>query len=752
MTPSEKLNADILPDSVEHGKPRSSRSRAQMRFRGSPVKAQKPSLSRRPTPHLPIPKELPLQYLKGVGPMRAQTLAKMGIVRPEDLIHTYPRAWEDRRLLHTVRDAVMGEKTTLRGTVRAVDIATTRSGLGLASVVFEDATGKLDAVWYKKMNPRYDVFSGLRQQLQVGRSLVIYGGLEWGPHGRQLRVEDHAFLSAADQKLEGDDRFHFDRIVPVYTVPEDMSAKFLRTLVGRVLGDTGAPPVEMLPPWVLQRFSFPSKSWAVQKIHFPESLVEKEKARTRLAFEEFLLLETALGLLRQRVKTEPKQHHYQLKRHLLTPFREGLGFEFTEAQKRVIREIFEDMQSPAPMNRLLQGDVGSGKTLVALCAMLLAVENGGQAVLMAPTEILAEQHATTFRRMLGSLPVRVALLTGRQSAAEKRQTLDSVAAGKIDLVIGTHALVQNRVRFSRLMLAVIDEQHRFGVQHRSLLREKGSHPDVLVMTATPIPRTLALSLYGDLDVSVVDQLPPGRTPIDTRHVAEPEAYARIRDAVARGEQAYVVYPLVEESDKVELKAAVQEAEILKETAFRNLRVGVLHGQLPSAEKDAIMEGFRQKRLDILVATSVIEVGIDVPNATVMAIQHAERFGLSTLHQLRGRVGRGAKASTCLLIAECRNDDARRRIDIMTQTNDGFRLSEEDLSMRGPGEVMGVMQHGLPEFRVADLVQDAHILQQARTAAEELLRRDGGLRETEHAALKRAMLEQYASRWQLGSTG
>ncbi|MFA5974759.1 MAG: ATP-dependent DNA helicase RecG [Elusimicrobiota bacterium] len=697
-------------------------------------------------------KSRPLQYLKGVGPVRAQVLAERGIVEKEDLITTFPRAWEDRRFLHTIRHAPMGEKIALRAQVQRADFSTTRKNLGVAIATLDDATGTLQAVWFKKLNPRYDVFSSLQKALQPGRWVAVFGLLEWGLAGRQIRVEEMSVCTGLKGTLEGEEAFHFDRIVPLYTAPEGISERLLRTLIGRVLSNLAYPVIDLVPEWLRRKNAGIKKTWALQKIHFPASLVEKEKARQALAFEEFFVLETALGLLRTAIKKDPKPHRYELQRKILTPFRENLGFDFTQAQKRVIRDVFDDMMSPFPMNRLLQGDVGSGKTLVALSAMLLAVENGGQAVLMAPTEILAEQHALTLSRFLQGLPVRSCLITGRQTPAQRRACLQDIAAGRMDLVIGTHALIEKPVQFSRLMLAVIDEQHRFGVEHRSLLRQKGTSPDVLVMTATPIPRTLALTLYGDLDVSILDELPPGRTPIDTLHVSEPEAYARIREAVSRNRQAYIVFPLVTESDKLELKAAVQEATSLRQSVFRDLRVGLLHGQMPSKDKDAMMQRFRRQELDILIATSIIEVGIDIPNATVMAIQHAERFGLSTLHQLRGRVGRGTSRSQCLLIADPRTDEARRRIEIMTVTTDGFRLSEEDLALRGPGEVMGVQQHGLPVFKVGHLIDDARLIQEARVAAQEMLKQDPSLRRADHQPIRQAVQRDYASRWRLGSTG
>jgi ATP-dependent DNA helicase RecG len=603
--------------------------------------------------------DYPLQFLKGVGPVRAGLLAAMGILRPQDLATYYPRGWDDRRLRFSIREAPVGEKAALRGTIRLVDFSMTRSQLGIASAAMEDASGTIQAVWFKKTNPRYDVFSSLRQNLLAGKSLFVYGMVEWGPGGRQVRVEDMSVVSGPEARLEGDDLFHFDRIVPAYTVPEGLQERFIRTLIGRILAAPLPSLPDPIPLFARQKRRLRDKLWAIRQMHFPDTLVQKEEARQRLALEEFLLLETALAQVRQEVKREIKPHLYTLKRTLLTPFRQGLGFEFTVAQKRVIREIFDDMSRPQPMNRLLQGDVGSGKTLVALSAMLLAVENGGQAVLMAPTEILAEQHALTLTRFLKGLPVPCALLTGRQNAAGRKQTLKEIAAGHVPLIVGTHALIQKPVQFADLRLAVIDEQHRFGVEHRRLLRAKGKCPDVLVMTATPIPRTLAMTVYGDLDVSVLDELPPGRTPVVTRHVREEEAWTMVQAAIAQGRQAYLVYPLVAESDKVELKAVTQEAAILSRTIFKEVRVGILHGQMPGQEKEKIMALFRKREIDLLIATSIIEVGIDVPNATLMVIQHAERFGLSTLHQLRGRVGRANHASSCLLIADTRTPEAKK---------------------------------------------------------------------------------------------
>jgi len=684
-----------------------------------------------------------LQYMPGVGPARAALLARLGLTNEESLLNYLPREYEDRRPRYRIKELPPGEKTALRGTITKVEFSRTRSGLGFASAWISDGSGEIEAVWFKRITPRYDVFAPLRNQLQVGQTIWVYGSVEWGPHGKQFRVDD---------KSMGDDPVHFNRIVPVYPLTEGISDRLVRTLTAKVLSDGWPEKAQgATPAWMAEHYQLPPRSKSLRAIHFPDTLLQKEEARVALAFEEFLILETALALLRRDVKKIDKKHRYELKRNLLTPFREKLGFELTGAQKRVIREVFEDAQSPHPMNRLIQGDVGSGKTLVALCTMLLAVENGYQAALMAPTEILAEQHARTITRLMGDLPVSVCLLTGRQTTAQRKTAHEAIASGQANIVIGTHALIQSTVKFASLKMVVIDEQHRFGVDHRRLLREKGHQTDMLVMTATPIPRTLALTLYGDLDVSVIDELPPGRTPIVTSLETEESAYRLILNAVDQKQQAYLVYPLVSESDKVELKAAIQEAEELQRTVFARCRVGLLHGQMKSQEKEDVMTRFRNREIDILIATTIIEVGIDVPNSTIMAIQHAERFGLATLHQLRGRVGRGHLASRCLLITHVRSGDGRERMQLMTETSDGFRLSEEDLRMRGPGEILGELQHGTPLFRAGDLSRDALLIQRTKQAADLLIQRDPSLTDPDHRALLQQVQRHYGRKWSLGAT-
>ncbi|MBI2362061.1 MAG: DEAD/DEAH box helicase [Elusimicrobia bacterium] len=475
---------------------------------------------------------------------------------------------------------------------------------------------------------------------------------------------------------------------------------------------------------------------------------ELEAARARLAYEELLLLELAWILKRRQTRGLRKPFSYEVKRTLLTPFRQKAGFEFTRAQKRVINEIFEDMRRPHPMTRLLQGDVGSGKTVVALASLLLAVENGRQGALMVPTEILADQHLWTVRQFLGDLPVRVELLTSSVPKARRARVLERVADGSVDIVIGTHALLEGAVRFKRLALAVVDEQHRFGVAQRAALREKAGEPaHVLVMTATPIPRTLALALYGDLDASTLDEMPPGRVPILTEHAPEERALEAVRREAARGRQAYVVYPIIEESARLDLKAATAEFERLRAGPFAGLRTALVHGRLPGPKKVAVMEEFAAGSWDVLVATQVIEVGVDVPNATVMVVQNADRFGLASLHQLRGRIGRGHDAGRCFLVCDPKSEAARRRVQVLCETTDGFRIGEEDLKIRGPGEALGTAQHGELGLAAADLARDADLLAAAREDAEGLLAADPDLLEAPHAGLRGRLVGRYQALWQ-----
>jgi len=552
-----------------------------------------------------------------------------------------------------------------------------------------------------------------------------------------------------------DEPIHAGALVPVYSTTEGLPQQALRSLLWRLVEAHAHEVDETLPDAVRARRRLVPLADAVRGAHFPATEAERAAAVRRLAFDDFLLLQLGLAILRSRT-TRQKGVSMRPRGELLARLRASLPFALTAAQERVWDDIRRDMAAPYPMHRLLQGDVGSGKTVVAALAVCAAVEAGYQAAVMAPTEILAEQHLATFRRLLEPLGIGVTLLTSGVKPRERAARRAAIAAGEIGCVIGTHALVQEPVEFRRLGLAVVDEQHRFGVHQRARLKGKGERPDVLVMTATPIPRTLALTLYGDLDVSVIDELPPGRTPVRTEARTESrrrQIYDFLKGQIADGRQVYVVYPLVEESELVDLKAATDMAHHLQRDVFPDLTVGLLHGRLSSEDKDAIMRSFKAGAIQVLVATTVIEVGIDVPNASVMLIEHAERFGLSQLHQLRGRVGRGAWKSYCILLTGGRlGEDAQRRVDAMTETNDGFKIAEVDLQLRGPGEFFGTRQSGLPEFRVADLLRDAPILEDARREAQTIIAEDPELRQPAHRGLRQALLTRWRGKLDLASVG
>jgi ATP-dependent DNA helicase RecG len=590
----------------------------------------------------------------------------------------------------------------------------------------------------------------LTRIFQRGQALVL--------HGKGARFRDKITLQVQDWEVveSGDDEpIHAGALVPVYSTTEGLHQRTLRSLMYQLVERFAADVGETLPEPARRRRGLQPITEALTGVHFPQSEVQLGAAHRRLAFEDFLLLQLGLAILRARM-TRARGITLSPAGTLVKRLRESLPWSLTAAQERVWDEIRRDMAAPYPMHRLLQGDVGSGKTIVAALAVLTAVEAGYQAAVMAPTEILAEQHVMTFSRLLQPLGVPVTLLTSALKGRERTARRAAVAAGDVGCIVGTHALVQEAVEFRRLGLVVVDEQHRFGVAQRARLKAKGESPDVLVMTATPIPRTLALTLYGDLDVSVLDELPPGRKPVRTEARGEgkrPQIYAFLRDQIAEGRQIYVVYPLIEESEAIDLKAATDMARRLQTEVFPDRVVGLLHGRLSFEAKDEIMRRFKAGEIHVLVSTTVIEVGIDVPNASVMLIEHAERFGLSQLHQLRGRVGRGPWKSYCILLTSGKlGDDAERRVQAMVETNDGFKIAEVDLQLRGPGEFFGTRQSGLPEFRVADLLQDAALLEEARRDALTIVAADPELRAPEHRGLRQALLARWRGKLALASVG
>jgi ATP-dependent DNA helicase RecG len=683
----------------------------------------------------------PVQFLKGVGPKRAMALRRLGIETVDDLLSHYPRQWQER---HETKDLSLPTATGLvviQGRVLRAGMHPVGPSLALYKAQLSTGKDKLSAVWFKHLSRRYDVFASLKKEVTPGADLWIVGRGEPGLLPlREIRVDEHYPLSDERWSL------HVQRIVPLYDLTEGVSPRLMREVVFAALDAAAADRPEILPSWILQSRRLLAPAQAARGIHFPGSSAELEAARARLAYEELLLLELAWILKRRQTRGLSKNFGYEVKRSLLTPFKAQLGFELTLAQRRVINEIFDDMRRPYPMTRLLQGDVGSGKTVVALAALLLAVENGGQGVFMAPTEILAEQHLATLGRFLKGLGVRVALLTSRVKAAQRQKILSQVRQGEVDILVSTHAVLEEDVQFPKLRLAVIDEQHRFGVRQRTTLRQKSSLLDLLIMTATPIPRTLALALYGDLDVSTIDEMPPGKLPAETAHAPEEEALDFVKAEVNKGRQAYIVYPIIEESSRLDLRSAKAEFERLRAGPLHGLRLALIHGAMPGQQKTKVMEEFAAGAWDALVATPVIEVGIDVPNATVMVVQHADRFGMASLHQLRGRIGRGRHASKCFLVAQPGTPQAQRRIETLVASNDGFRIGEEDLKLRGPGEFMGTSQHGELTLKVADIFKDAAILAEAREDAETLLRQDERLTAPENAGLRRRLIALYQQRW------
>jgi len=682
-----------------------------------------------------------VQYLRGVGPARAALLARLGIRTVRDLLLHLPRRYEDRR--HPTPLALLREGVAQAAIVRIerVQLLRTRRGIPIVRAAVVDATGAALAIWFHQPY--------LATTLARGQQVSLYGRVERA--GRTLQ-----FVAPEFEVLDPhSDPLHVGRLVPIYPTTEGLPQRTLRILVRDALVACADAVPDVLPAELRARYDLLPVRDALWAVHFPEHADAAVAARRRLAFEELLVLR--LGVLEQRrvLRCIPRSATYATPGPLLERFVASLPYPLTGAQRRVIDEILRDMRGPVPMNRLLQGDVGSGKTVVAAAALVACVAGGAQGALMAPTEILAEQHYLTLRQLLAPLDVPVVLLTGGADPAVRQVALARLAAGDPLVVVGTHALLEEGVTFARLGLAVIDEQHRFGVMQRARLRAKGAAPDVLVMTATPIPRTLTLTLYGDLDTSVLDELPPGRQPVATYvrpTAARAKVYAWLRQQVAGGRQAYVVCPLIEESETVQAASAVRLAQELREGPLAGLRLEVLHGRLPAAARAERMEAFRAGAIDVLVATTVIEVGIDVPNATIMVIENADRYGLAQLHQLRGRVGRGVHRGTCILLADPTTEEGRRRLEVMATVHDGFRIAQEDLAIRGPGEVLGTRQHGATGLRVADLVADVGVLEEASAAAEALLARDPTLVGADVAPLAELVRQRLRERAGLASVG
>jgi ATP-dependent DNA helicase RecG len=656
-----------------------------------------------------------LQYLKGVGPRKAADFARAGLHTIEDLLYRFPLRYEDRSRLQPIAALREGQTATICGEIVQCGLRPTRRpGFRIFEALVRDASGSARAAWFNS--------SFLQDQLHPHQQVIVYGTLERNPYaGLQFTNPEFELIDAEEDTL------HIGRIVPVYERARSITPKMQRRLVAEALQKLPAVMDDPLPAEVRARLGLPDRREALEQTHFPAAGTPVEAlnaylvpAQRRLVFEEFFRFQVGMLLRKRESDAERKPFVTRVDDRIRDTLRAVLPFRLTAGQRAALKEIGDDLQRAQPMNRLLQGDVGSGKTIVAVLAAVLAMENGQQVAFMAPTEILAEQHFGTLQRLLAGTRFRVALLTGHMGASERRSAGKAIAAGEVHLVVGTHALVQKAVRFHALGLVVIDEQHRFGVLQRATLREKGLFPDMLVMTATPIPRTLALTTYGDLDISSIRDLPPGRTPVRT--TAKPdsrrdEIYAFLRTELDAGRQAYVVYPLIAESEKTDLRAATEMADHLSQDILPSYRVALLHGRMKPDAKDHVMRAFAAGEIQVLVSTTVIEVGIDVPNATVMIVEHAERFGLSQLHQLRGRVGRGGHGSYCILLYQYPlTEDARERLKVMTETTDGFVIAEKDLDLRGPGDVFGTRQAGAPTLRVGDLLRDHQAMELARKEA------------------------------------
>lgn len=657
-----------------------------------------------------------VMYLKGIGPKIAYILNKLGIYTVSDLLYYFPRKHVDYSTRTRIRDLTPDETTTVFGTISSVQAFTTKNNLGVVKVRVKDSTGSISLNFFSSKSSKFTL-ERMKSQFPKGSGIMVSGTVKLNSYDGMLTLDKPTY-SIMDDEILNSSNLNLARIVPIYPLSENLNIKTLRKAIFNTIQLFKNDIETILPKAIIEKYQLLEKKEAIEQMHFPEDNEALQKARFSLVFEELFLIQLRLALLREENNKNLSSIPLEIKKDgLVMRFINGLPFELTGAQKRAVNEILNDLNSSNPMQRLLQGDVGSGKTVVACIMLLAAIENGYQAAIMAPTEILAQQHYNNLVNWLTPLGLKVELLIG--SIGKKQRTISetNIRNGQAHIAVGTHALIQDSVDFANLGAVVIDEQHRFGVKQRLALRKKSQNPQILTMTATPIPRTLAITMNGDLDLTIIDELPKGRKPIITEMVNSRRQIASlIRKEVDAGRQAYIVYPLIEESETLSAKAATIEKEKWQNEIFPEYKIGLLHGKLKNDEKDDVMEKFKNKEYDILVSTTVVEVGVDVPNATVIVIENAERFGLSQLHQLRGRVGRSDLQSYCLLSSSTKSQETRARLNIMTETNDGFVIAEQDLQIRGPGEFLGTRQSGLPDMLIADIVNDSKILELARAEA------------------------------------
>lgn len=669
--------------------------------------------------------DIAIQYVKGVGPKRAKLLNKLGVYTVRDMLYYFPKDYENRSNIVCIEDLKIGEQNTFRAYIAGNGREIKAKLLTITKIPVKDGSGAVELVWY---NQPY-----IKNNFKIGEEYIITGKVLF-KYG-QLCVENPIMEKSEKTNL------NTGRIVPIYRLTEGLSQNVMRKIIFNTIREHLNDVEEFLDADHLKENDLIGIRDAILNINFPENETLLAKSRYRLKYQEFFLLQLTLHLIKNSVKNSDKG--IKFKEVNIRPFLDALPFKLTDAQIKVLNEIIDDMYSDVTMNRLLQGDVGSGKTVIAAIAMYIAVKNDYQAAMMAPTEILAKQHYETLCKMFKGHDIKVGLLSGNFSTSKKREIIERIKNGEYNIVVGTHALIEDEVIFKNLGLCITDEQHRFGVRQRALLKQKGSNPDVIVMTATPIPRTLALMLYGDLDISIIDQLPPGRKKVQTyviNSAMRQRAYKFVISEIKKGRQAYIVCPLIEESNKINAKSAEIVYKEIYKGIFKNVRVGLIHGKMTDSEKTEVMKKFTQGEIDILVSTTVIEVGVNVPNASVIIIENAERFGLAQLHQLRGRVGRSEYQSYCILITYSNSNIAKKRLKIMAETNDGFKIAEKDLEIRGPGEFLGLKQHGFPDLKVANLFDDLEILKKAQKSVEKLVSEDPELKM--HSGIKKILIKEF----------
>ena len=679
------------------------------------------------------PRDIPIRYIKGVGPRKSDSFRKLGIESVSDLFYYLPRRYEDRSRVIPVKEAVPGETQAIIGKVLKMNVFRARTGTGIFEMAVGDEKSRVFAVWYN--------LPFMSKVFKVGQTVVLYGKLEMQ---KRLQISHPAYEIVDGDDLKGS--LDVGRIVPIYPLTASISQRYMRKVVNNAIRGHLAQVEDCLPTALRAREKLVDFKFAIENIHFPYSSENLERAYYRLVFEEFFVLQVVMAL--RRLKNMKKGIKYDVRAGLLDEFEELFDFQLTAEQKKCIKDIENDMSSERPMYRLLQGDVGSGKTAVAMYALLLSVKNGYQAAMMAPTEILARQHYITVSKTFMPLGINVRLLVSGIDPAAESRIRQELGSGEADIVIGTHSLIQEKSDYANLGLVVIDEQHKFGVAQRKTLRGKGEAPDTLVVTATPIPRSLALTVYGDMDISLLREKPAERQPVTTYWVGEDRrkaVYDFIRSEVNDGRQAFVVYPRIKKTGSSEMLAAEEMYHHMKDDVFSDLRLALVHGRMKTEEKKEVMDQFRKGAYDILVATTVIEVGVDIPNVTVMLVEHAERYGLAQLHQLRGRIGRGKNNSYCILMGEAKTEASRERLSMMAETDDGFEIAEKDLDIRGPGELLGKRQSGLPELRFGNIVRDFDIMEKARKEAFDLVNSDPGLVDVHNKGIRESISERFGGK-------